>query len=186
MSTSALLDPTHFSFPWHGHQNTENFFVSNSVGEWQKRDEIRWNFKSWGGVSGRLVASRSFDLLNWMIHLSDLDDMTTSNELLRSKKSGGQYHQDRKRVVRFPNPLAPEIQIHVSWGTRLSTSAILFSQQRSIRITSKETLQQKTFKPIYSSKIWKAIYLDYYMKYHWLWNSAYIYASRKKRGFKEA
>ena len=26
---------------------------------------------------------------------------------------------NNQSVVRFPNPLAPDIQIHVSWGTRL-------------------------------------------------------------------
>ena len=123
MSTTALLDPTHYSFPWHGHpvQNAEIFLYPSQWVNDKNVMKCDKNFKSWG--EGFREGQWHQDLSIYWTQLSiDLDDMTTSNELLRSKKSGGQYHQDRKRVVRFPNPLAPEIQIHVSWGTRLMAS----------------------------------------------------------------
>ena len=132
MSTTALLDPTHYSFPWHGHpvQNAEIFLYPSQWVNDKNVMKCDKNFKSWG--EGFREGQWHQDLSIYWTQLSiDLDDMTTSNELLRSKKSGGQYHQDRKRVVRFPNPLAPGIQIHVSWETRLVANVRIWGWQMS-------------------------------------------------------
>ena len=60
-----------------------------------------------------------------------LIDCFTSHRKKKIFKRGPQHKPTPEwyhgyQVVRFPNPLAPDIQIHVSWGTRLIWSGWWF------------------------------------------------------------